>query len=306
MKQFEICDIEGSSEWMEIRPVEKGWSDDKKYQIKTKSGDKLLLRISDISKYENKKKEYEIIEKYASLGFAMSMPIAFGVCNEDKNVYMLLSWIEGQDLEEALPGLSEREQYLLGRQAGEILKKIHGIIVESRDIPSKTKAEKKLLQLERYEKSNVRVLQDETAIQYVKDNIGKIWGKDPVYMHGDFHPGNLIYMKSGSIGVIDFNRWEVGDPYEEFYKLQSFGRNISVPYCVGQIDAYFEDCVPDDFWEVLAVYVAHASLYTIKWAEKFGQKDIDEMTKICMTAFKDYDNFKRVIPIWYDDGMKGE
>ena len=37
-----------------------------------------------------------------------------------------------------------------------------------------------------------------------------------MYQHGDFHPGNLIYMENGEIGVIDFNRWEVGDPYEEF------------------------------------------------------------------------------------------
>ena len=41
------------------------------------------------------------------------------------------------------------------------------------------------------------------------------------------------------IGVIDFNRWEVGDPYEEFYKLESFGIEESIPYCVGQIDEYF-------------------------------------------------------------------
>lgn len=38
-----------------------------------------------------------------------------------------------------------------------------------------------------------------------------------------------------AIGVIDFNRWEVGDPYEEFYKLESFARELSVPYCIGQI-----------------------------------------------------------------------
>ena len=70
-----------------------------------------------------------------------------------------------------------------------------------------------------------RVENDEDAISYVKNNIDLIWRKNPVYQHGDFHPGNLIYMPDGQIGVIDFNRWEVGDPYEEFYKLEIFNKS---------------------------------------------------------------------------------
>ena len=50
----------------------------------------------------------------------------------------------------------------------------------------------------RYEDSQVRISDDETAINYVKDNINFIWRKTPVYMHGDFHPGNLIYRADGS------------------------------------------------------------------------------------------------------------
>ncbi|MGL4736938.1 MAG: hypothetical protein ACRCW2_05730, partial [Cellulosilyticaceae bacterium] len=101
------------------------------------------------------------------------------------------------------------------------------------------------------------------------------------------------------LGVIDFNRWEIGDPYEEFYKLDSFGIGVSVPYCRGQIDAYFEGVVPDEFWEILAVYVAHAALYSIKWAERFGQADVDHMVAICQNVFNNYEYFHRSIPKWY-------
>ena len=160
------------------------------------------------------------------------------------------------------------------------------------------------MQLERYEQSEVRIANDETAIQYVKDNMDKLWTEPPVYMHGDFHPGNLIFIPQKELGVIDFNRWEVGDPYEEFYKLESFGVEISVPYCVGQIDAYFYDNVPLKFWETLAVYVAHASLYSIKWAEKFGQEDIDGMVRRCLAALEHYDGFQSVVPKWYLDYKK--
>ena len=281
-----FTDINASKNWASIEAVSKGWSADKKYFIRTFSGEHLLLRVSDIEKYEEKKKEFAIIEKFAGLGFPMSMPVEFGVCEENKKVYMLLTWLDGEDLEAVLPACSEEEQYRLGRQAGMILKKIHSLPLEEEDIPKTTKQAKKLLQLSRYEASDLRIPDDETAIRYVKENIDQIWKEPPCYLHGDFHPGNLIYRDDSSIGVIDFNRWEVGDPYEEFYKLESFGTEFSLPYCIGQIDAYFDDAVPADFWAANAVYVAQASLYSIKWAEPFGPQEIEGMVKRAKRAFK--------------------
>ena len=294
-------DISSSTNWASMEPVDKGWSNDKKYHIETLSGEHLLLRLSSIEEYENKKKEFEIIEKYAKLGFGMSMPKEFGACNGNQNTYMLLTWLEGRDLEDALPQLSENEQYRLGRQAGIILKKIHSVPLEEEDVPIKTKKDKKLLQLAKYEESGLRIPDDEIAIRYVKENIDQIWKKPPAYLHGDFHPGNLIYMQDGSIGVIDFNRWEVGDPFEEFYKLENFGIESSIPFCIGQIDAYFDDSVPMDFWIANAVYVAQASLFSIKWAEKFGQQEIDGMVARAKRAFADFDGFKKIIPCWYSE-----
>ena len=294
-------DIKASVNWASVEPVTKGWSDDKKYLVTTKAGERLLLRISDASQYDLKAKEYAIITKYASTGIKMSGPIEFGTCDGGKSVYILLTWLEGEDLEDVLPRLSEGEQYLLGRQAGEILRKIHSIPLDEADLPKNTKKEKKLFQLSRYEELDVRISGDETAIKYVKDNIDEIWKVSAVYQHGDFHPGNLIYSGDGTIGVIDFNRWEVGDPYEEFYKLESFGTELSVPYCIGQIDAYFLGDIPEGFWKANAVYVAHASLFSIKWAEKFGQKDIDGMVRRARAAFADFDGFNSYVPKWYTD-----
>lgn len=295
----QFSDIPGFDTWANVELLSKGWSTDKKYIVKTKAGETLLLRIADAESFEQKKKEYEIICKYATLGFEMSNPLGFGTCGNGKYTYMLLTWVEGEDLEEALPKLSEEEQYQLGRSAGRILHQIHSIPVDACDVPKQTKKEKKLMQLGRYEDSTVRIANDETVVKYVKENMDKLWLEPPVYMHGDFHPGNLIFTSDKTLGVIDFNRWEVGDPYEEFYKLESFGVEVSVPYCIGQIDAYFSDKVPMQFWETLAVYVAHASLYSIKWAEKFGQEDIDGMVRRCQAAMEHYDGFSKVVPGWY-------
>lgn len=291
-------DIKGRGQWERIEAVSGGWSSDRKYLIETKE-QKLLLRVAGAEQYQAKKKEMEVIEKFSKLGFPMSRPAGFGLCDGGRNVYMLLTWVEGVSLEEALPELPEAEQARLGREAGTILKKIHSIPVEAGDLPRETRKAKKLAQLALYEQSKARIEGDEAAIQYVKGRIDLIGRRKPVYLHGDFHPGNLIYREDGSLGLIDFNRWKVGDPYEEFYKLQSFGVELSVPFCAGLIDAYFDGHIPDGFWETLAVYAAHASLYSIKWAEDFGQQDVVRMTARCRRALDDYDGFQRTIPKWY-------
>lgn len=299
-------DIAKDRNWKSVIPLEKGWSADQKFIVTDEDGKKLLLRISNNMEYDAKKKEYEIISKYGKLGFPMSSPVEFGTCRGGGYVYMLLTWVEGKDLEEVLPSLSEKDQYELGRQAGKILRQIHSVPLEKEDIPEKTKRERKLWQLSQYEESEaLRQEGDEIPIKFVRDNIEKIWQEKPVYQHGDFHPGNLIYMEDGRIGVIDFNRWEVGDPYEEFYKLESFGVEISIPYCIGQIDAYFSSAadvvIPEDFWTALAVYVAHASLFSIKWAEKFGPESVENMARRYRSAMESYDHFRRTIPAWYSE-----
>lgn len=296
-------EIKNHQHWRIVKKINKGWSDDTKYYIETSDHKKLLLRLSDRDHYELKKKEFEMMRKFSGLGFKMPEPISFGVCNRDQNIYILLSWIEGEDLEFALPKLKKDVQYVLGREAGCILKRIHSLQVPDEQIPTQTKIQKKKKQLQKYLESDVRMPGDEAVIKFINDNLDMIWSKPPAYLHGDFHPGNLILTPNGEIGVIDFNRWEIGDPYEEFYKLESFGTEVSIPFCQGQIDAYFGDHEPpEDFWKILAVYVAHASLYSIKWAERFGQKDIDNMIDICKKSWAHYDNFKNCIPGWYRSG----
>lgn len=299
----EFCDIPEFQKWTKIEKINAGWSRDIKYYIKDCDGEEFLLRISDASLYNEKKKEFEMIKKFNTLSFAMSQAIDFGMCNDNKNVYMLLSWVNGENLEDVIGSLTEKEQYELGIQAGKILKEIHSLKVEPCDFPVKDKREKKLMKLKRYEESSVRIENDEEIIDFVKSNIDKVNLLPPVYEHGDFHSGNLLITQDGKIGVIDFNRWECGDRYEEFYKVQSFDVEVSIPFSIGQIDGYFDLNPKEDFWEALAVYSAHASLFSIAWAEKFGEEEVEGMKKRCQRAIRDYDNFKILIPHWYEDNF---
>ena len=117
-----------------IKRLDEGWSSDLKFYIEDLDGNKLLLRISEAAVYDNKREEFQFIKKCNTLPFPMSQAIDFGFCNNNQNVYMLLTWVEGKALEKVLQDLTEEEQYRLGLQAGINLKSIHSLEVESGEI----------------------------------------------------------------------------------------------------------------------------------------------------------------------------
>lgn len=94
--------------------VNKGWSEDKKYYIETTDGKMMLLRIAVITRFENKRAEFEIMKQIEVLDVPVSRPIDFGICDNGNSVYTLFTWCDGEDLEVVLPLLTESEQYKLG------------------------------------------------------------------------------------------------------------------------------------------------------------------------------------------------
>lgn len=299
MTLHDFINITDLKDFISIEKIELGWSSDEKFILTSKDGKHYLLRLSNIKYFDLKEKEFEVIKFFSKLGFLMSMPIAFGKTKDFMQCYMILTYIEGKTLEDVLPSLSTDIQYNLGIKAGRILKKIHSMDVPELFKQHKNIKEKKLKQLHLYETSNNRMPLDEDVISFIKANIDLIGRNKHSFQHGDFHPGNLILTNDMNLGVIDFNRWDVEDPYEEFYKVTYFSANVSPYFAKGQIDGYFDHQVPLEFWQSLAVYSAHVTLYSIKWAEQYGEKDVSNMKEFYHKMMFHYDGFKSCIPKWY-------
>ena len=107
------------------QPIDKGWSNDKKYRVTDEQGNTFLLRVSPMEQYDGKKSEYDLMRRVAALGVPMCKPLAFGT--SDEGVYSIQTWIDGVDAEETVQDLTSEEQYAYGFDAGRILKKIHQI-----------------------------------------------------------------------------------------------------------------------------------------------------------------------------------
>lgn len=281
-----------------VKKVEAGWSSDVKYYVLDAHNREYMLRLSDISQDQSKRIEFERIQNFNTLDFEMSRAVEFGTCNAGSMVYMLLTWVAGESLESSLKVLSEQKQYELGIKAGKILKAIHDLpTIEVVDVLAKK--EKMLEKLARYERCGYRVEQDDKIINYIKSHLDDLNDLKAVMNHGDYHVGNLILTSDFEVGVIDFNRMQVSDHVEDFYKVQSFNVEVSIPFSFGQIHGYFQGNPSEEFWKVLALYNAYAALNSITWATKFGQEEIEGMIRRCRQTMKDYDSFTQVVPRWY-------
>ncbi|MFR6472278.1 MAG: aminoglycoside phosphotransferase family protein [Turicibacter sanguinis] len=281
-----------------VKKVEAGWSSDVKYYVLDAHNREYMLRLSDISQDQSKRIEFERIQNFNTLDFEMSRAVEFETCNAGSMVYMLLTWVAGESLESSLKVLSEQKQYELGIKAGKILKAIHDLpTIEVVDVLAKK--EKMLEKLARYERCGYRVEQDDKIINYIKSHLDDLNDLKAVMNHGDYHVGNLILTSDFEVGVIDFNRMQVSDHVEDFYKVQSFNVEVSIPFSIGQIHGYFQGNPSEEFWKVLALYNAYAALNSITWATKFGQEEIEGMIRRCRQTMKDYDSFTQVVPRWY-------
>ncbi|MCO5383811.1 MAG: phosphotransferase family protein [Methanosarcina barkeri] len=292
-------EIPDSCKWQIVEPLNKGWSNDQKYYIRTADGRELLLRVADISQYENKKQGFEAIKQLDNLDILISHPVDFGICNNGQSVYSLLTWIAGKDAEYLLPELNSKYQYRLGVRAGEILRILHQVPAAKNQISWSERFNKKINRnITDYEACGIRMEGADKIIEYIEQNRCLLKNRPQCFQHGDYHVGNMIVTKSGELGIIDFNRLDYGDPWEEFNRI-TWCADVSAVFASGRINGYFHNNVPVLFFRLMALYIASNQLSSIPWAIKFGHKEVSTMLRQAENVLKWYDGFQTCIPKWY-------
>jgi len=296
-----LKDIPNYSSWVKIQPITKGYSPDKKYYVENDLGEKMLLRVSDITHFLAKQQDFENLKKIEEMGIKMSLPLDFGTCANSTHVYSLFTWVEGEDAEVILTKESATRQYEYGVEAGKLLKKIHNLPAPLQQKKWEVRYGLKIQQkIQNYTHCAVKLDQGEKIIQFLNENLAYLVNRPQTLHHGDFHIGNIIISPNSKIGVIDFNRMDFGDPWEEFNRV-GFSLRISIPFTLGQIHGYFNNQVPDLFFRLMAVYIAANTIGSISWAIPFGEEEVDFMRTMADEVLQYYDGFKTYIPHWYQD-----
>ena len=278
-------------------PIDKGWSGDTKYCAITAVGNKYLLRISSIDRLERTGREYEKMREVAKLGIPMCLPVEFGTFGE--SVYSIQSWVDGEDAEEAILSMDTNAQYRYGWDAGRILAKIHTIPapIDAPDWEKRfnAKIDRKIAM---YEECPLKYESGDAFLKYLAQNRHLLKDRPQSYQHGDYHIGNMMIDQSGKLTIIDFDRDDFGDPWEEFNRIVWCAES-SPAFASGMVDGYFDGNVPMEFWKLLALYICSNTLSSLPWAIPFGEGEVQIMWKQAAQVLQWYDKMRRVVPEWY-------
>ncbi len=273
-------------------------SADVKYKVND-GGETLLLRLSAPESYADKEQEFRRLRKLYENGVSVPKPVEFGRTEDGTQVYSLTAWAEGEMLETALKRKSPEEQYSLGVTSGRLLNTIHSL----------QKADMREDWLERYlavmdprlsafKEEGIPFEGDRCILDYFERNKELLRGRPQVFLHGDYHMGNMILSERGEIVIIDWEKVDfdsIGDPWYEFNRL-----GTEYPsFAKGQIDGYFEGAPPEEFWKLLALYISAGAITSIVWAKYFAKEELENIMSLNRSVLTWYDHMRNPIPTWY-------
>ncbi|QTJ38268.1 aminoglycoside phosphotransferase family protein [Dolosigranulum pigrum] len=277
-------------------PINKGWSCDKKYRVTTTDGVKYLLRVTPEEKSANRAEMFRMMQQLADLDISMCKPVEFGKC--DEGVYTIQTWVEGRDAEEIIPYLAHSDQYDFGLEAGRILKVIHSIPAPENQSDWETRFNAKMdRNIKTYNECSIKFDGAEDIIAYIESNRQLLANRPQTFHHGDYHLGNMMIEKN-KIVIIDFDRFDFGDPWEEFNRIV-WCAQASPIFASGIINGYFDNEVPLEFWKLLALYISSNMLSSIPWAISFGENEVQTMLNQAKDVLSWYNNMHNPIPTWY-------
>lgn len=279
------------------KAITKGWSSDEKYYIKTKR-QQYLIRVSNDTTYKRKRDVLCEMQKLEKTNLRFSR--AYEVRTYRNKTYMSHEWIRGVDLSDYIDSYSKQQQYDLGYEAGQFLKTIHSInMIESYHMSWEEHFNQKLdVKIQKYLDCPIHYKHGQTFINYINSHRHLLKGRDVVFQHGDYHTGNMMLNDQGKLVIIDFDRTDYGDGWEEFNRIV-WCKKHSIPFAVAMINGYFNDDVPETFWKLMKLYIFQNSLGSIYWSIPYGQQQVDIMIKQSNDIALWYEKESDYIPMWY-------
>ena len=283
-----------------VTRLSKGFSSDKKYVVMDESGNKYLLRISNMERYDRKKVEFQVLSEIRKYKVQSPQPIDLGIIKEHGICYSIYSYIEGEDAKNSIQLFNEKEQYEIGVEAGKDLARIH-----LHPAPSNVSSwyertiQKHSRYIGEYKKSGIKIKNDEQILGFIESNYHHLKNRPNQFQHDDFHLENIILKDNKYVGVIDFDSYDWGDPFHDFVKVAFASRVDSVSFSVGQMDGYFDNNIPEDFWRLYSIYSAMVMFSSVVWSIKKYPEQLDKFIERIQLILEDHKNFELLKPIWY-------
>ncbi|QSX06584.1 zinc dependent phospholipase C family protein [Sedimentibacter sp. zth1] len=295
------ADIPNSSQWRNIDLTFKNWAGDRKYNIETFNGKKYLLEMSNKSFYKDKQDEFNYAKALASL--FVNKPQMFGRCNNNTLTYSIYDRFSTTYLSEILHKLNEKEQYKLGVESGKILFKIHDLNkLNKKDKDWEYTYNIKINHIiNMFIECELPIDNSDKIINYINNHRNFLENRPQCLLHGNFQVENIaINVECKTLGVTSLNEYTYGDPWLDFANIVKSVSESPVFAC-GQINGYFQNKVPDEFFKLLALYIACQQLSDITWSLAYGDERHEQVVNFSYKVFYWYNYFTTSKPNWYKE-----
>ncbi len=287
----------------EFHEITKGFSSDKKYRVRTPSGSQFLLRVVAADKMERTQTEYHLIQQLNEAQVRVPQPITYGHWEDLRVGFYVLSFIEGQDAEEALRSCSADVQWQVGVAAGHDLYRMHQLHAPPEVAPWHPRVLRKFrAYVGAYRQLGMAIHGADRIIDFIEQSEPYLRDRPNRFQHDDFHVANIIVADEQYAGVIDFNRWDWGDPIHDFLKIAFFSRPISVQFSIGQLQGYFgHQAISDEFWHLYSVYVAMSLFASVVWTMRVAPETMEGMMGRIHRVLDDHRYFETLRPTWFTE-----
>jgi len=282
---------------LEIKKL-NGYSRSENYYIKN-DNKSYLLRLYDAL---DAGLFYQTIEWYDYLtnnGIKTNTIISYGECKTANFLYIKFTWIEGETLSEILKISDKNAQRILGYKARNLLKNIHNTRISLH--LSKTNAFDDIKLCLSKAKDIYEIKKYPLLIEYVnflkQDFSQKFINNKHTLLHGDFHPENVI-VSDGSLSAIDWEPYSFGNPIWDFVRLFTIAEEYPI-YFSSLLDSYFNCDIPETFWNELLIYSVMHQINLIHLQRVNRNFDDVFIRKQHEIVFKQYDELKTNIPLFY-------
>lgn len=281
--------------------ITKGFSKDDKYHVVDKLGNHYLIRIFPINRYKDNLERFENMKQAYKYTKSMCEPVEIGYTGETG--YLIQTWVMGDDAIEKVEFLSDKQLYSIGFSSGKILAQIHQVTAPLGLTSWKEKYNAILeKRIENYLQCPLKYKNGDAFIQYCRTHRHLLQNRPQTFRHGDYHIGNLILDNQNMVSIIDFGLSDYGDPWEEFNRI-IWTAQKSPMLATGMINGYFNNCIPNEFWELLVLYLYSKALYALPWSLAYGEEETNIIINQSFEIFEWYGGMKEIIPSWYNNSI---
>jgi len=253
-----------------IEPLDAGYSSDTKFVLYINASPAFVLRIAPIAHEARRRRDFVALGELRARGVRSSEPVALGLAEGGALVYTVLRYVAGTDGEVALPEMTDAACYEAGVEAGGELRKVHAAPTPRLPNWAAERRAKYVTRSAAVRERGLGFAGETEAEAFVRRNLPLLDEAAIVFQHDDFHPANVVLRDGRFVALIDFNRSDYGDAYEEFRKLPWFTLPVSRPFAHGCLVGYFEASEPPpDFWPRYTLHVAMSSWDSVLWAADF-------------------------------------